>query len=383
MGMPSIRDFAKEAHDPTHYVRLGDDWAVAVADVISSTTLVAQGRDREINFVAGAVVAVLASTMGTPDAPNACQFGGDGAVAVIPPDRKHVAAQVLQALADWAKTEFDIPLRVGMVPVQALAAQGHDVYAALHDFGKGNVFGQFLGSGVPTAEVWVKADAQWRLTPAPGPLPGLEELSCRWRPIASSRGTVLCVIVDPVSKDTAHELLSRIEAELAAIVSTAEASPLGEGQRSILSFPTVHSLSTELKTVRGPKKITRLIMAGMGYLLMKIATRCKGGRLGSLDMTHYKRTQAERSDYRKMAGGPRLVLDVTEDEAERIEAMLASFEKQGLLHYGTSRSDATVMTCLVGDFAADRHVHFVDGAGLGYWRAATVLKNKLKSLSPA
>ena len=37
------------------------------------------------------------------------------------------------------------------------------------------------------------------------------------------------------------------------------------------------------------------------------------------------------------------------------------------------------MTCLVGDFAADRHVHFVDGAGLGYWRAATVLKAKLKA----
>ena len=35
------------------------------------------------------------------------------------------------------------------------------------------------------------------------------------------------------------------------------------------------------------------------------------------------------------------------------------------------------MTCLVGDFAADRHVHFVDGAHLGYWRAATVLKAKL------
>ncbi len=380
MVMPSIRDFSKEAHDPSRYVRLGGDWSVAVADVISSTTLVAQGRDREINFVAGAVVAVMASTMGTPEAPNACQFGGDGAVAVIPPDRKKVAAEVLQALAYWAKEEFDVPLRVGMVPVQDLSEQGHHVYAALHDFGKGNVFGQFLGSGVPVAETWVKADAKWRLDPAPGPLPGLEELSCRWRPIPSGRGTVLCIIIDPVSDDTANAVLSRIEKELTKIVSTTVAAPLGEGQRSELAFPTIHSLLTELKTVRGFNKIKRLSWAFAGFVLMKIATYCKEGKLGSLDMNYYKRTQAERSDYRKMAGGPRFVLDVTEDEAARIDAMLSDLEVQGLIHYGTARSDATVMTCLVGDFAADRHVHFVDGAGLGYWRAATVLKNKLKSL---
>ncbi len=380
MVLPSIRDFSKEAHDPSHYIQLGGDWAVAVADVIASTALVAQGRDREINFVAGAVVAVLASTMGTPDSPNACQFGGDGAVAVVPPDKKTLAAEVLQALAYWAKEEFDIPLRVGMVPVQALNQAKHEVYAALHDFGKGNVFGQFLGSGISQAEIWVKAEAKWRLSPAPGPLPGLEELSCRWRPIPSARGTVLCIIIDPVDKGTSADLLAHIESELSKIVSTAEAAPLGEGQRFKMDYPSSHSLQTELASFKGFSKIVRLLKVLTGTLLMKLALGCKNGRLGPIDMNHYKRAQAERSDYRKMAGGPRLVLDVTIEEAQRIETMLSAFEAQGLLHFGTATSDATVMTCLVGDFAADRHVHFVDGAGLGYWRAATILKGKLKSL---
>lgn len=378
MVMPSIRDFSTEAHDPNRYAELGGDWAIAVADVISSTVLVAQGRDREINFVAGAVVAVLASTMGTPDAPNACQFGGDGAVATIPPDRIALAKTTLQALAHWAKTEFNIPLRVGLVPIRELAAKGHHVYAALHDFGKGNVFGQFLGSGVAVAETWVKADAKWRFDPAPGALPGLEELSCRWRPIPSGRGTVMCIIIDPVEQSTAAPLLATIKTELEAIISTRLAAPLGQGQRSELKIPTWKSLATELKTVPGWRKIPRLLRALVGYVLMKIALQCKNQRLGPLDMTYYKKTQAERSDYRKMAGGPRFILDVTWDEAERIEALLTRFEAEGQIHFGTATAEATVMTCLVGDFAADRHVHFVDGSKLGYWRAATVLKGKLK-----
>ena len=378
MVIPSIRDFSIEAHDPACYAELSGDWAIAVADVIASTILVAQGRDREINFVAGAVVAVLASTMGTPSSPNACQFGGDGAVATIPPDRIALAGKTLQALAHWAKTEFDIPLRVGLVPVHELTAKGHHVYAALHDFGKGNVFGQFLGSGVAVAESWVKSDAKWRLDPAPGELPGLDELSCRWRPIPSARGTVMCIIIDPVEQSTAASLLSTIKTELEAIISTSLAAPLGHGQRTELKIPTWQSLSTELKTQLGWRKIPRLLRALTGYALMKIALHCKNQRLGPLDMPTYKKAQAERSDYRKMAGGPRFILDVTWDEALRITAMLTDFEAKGLINFGTATADATVMTCLVGDFAADRHVHFVDGSKLGYWRAATILKGKLK-----
>ena len=42
----------------------------------------------------------------------------------------------------------------------------------------------------------------------------------------------------------------------------------------------------------------------------------------------------------------------------------------------TARSPEVTITCMVGDFMADRHVHFVDGSGLGFWRAAQVLKAK-------
>ena len=70
------------------------------------------------------------------------------------------------------------------------------------------------------------------------------------------------------------------------------------------------------------------------------------------------------------------MLDLTPGEAERIEAILARAEAAGEIVYGTSRADAATITCLVGNFAADRHVHFVDGAHLGFWRASVELKGK-------
>jgi hypothetical protein len=70
------------------------------------------------------------------------------------------------------------------------------------------------------------------------------------------------------------------------------------------------------------------------------------------------------------------VLDLTLEEADALEAHLASAGAAGLIRYGLARATATTITCLVGDFAADRHIHFVDGADLGFWRASVQFKHQ-------
>lgn len=381
MDLPTIRDFVAHAADPNRYARLGRDWAIAVADVVSSTVLADAGRDREVNFVAGAVVAALSAVTTRPERPAACQFGGDGAIAAIPPDTRTEAADTLAALAHWAEAEMAIPLRVGLVPVADLEDAGLEVRAALLDFGGGNAFGLFLGPGAAAAERWVKAEARRRITPRPGPLPGLDGLSCRWRPVPARRGVVLCVIVDPVDPGPAGlPALARLQAGFEAIVPTDRAAPLGDDGRLVPKLPTLRSLWAEAHTVPPGRRPGRIARALAGSAVLALGDRL-GGRLGPVDVTRYRHALAERSDYRKQAGGPRFVLDVTPDEADRIEAMLAAAEAEGTVISGTARADATVMTCLVGDFQADRHVHFVDGAGLGFWRASVVLKDKARRIS--
>lgn len=376
MSLPAIRDFAQEGYDPARYQTLGPDWFLAVADVEASTKLAGAGRDRDVNFVAGAAVAVLSTVATKPPDMTACQFGGDGAIAAVSPGCEVATRAALAALAYWAQTEIDIPLRVGLVPVKALIDAGHDARAALQDFGGGNVFGQFLGSGIAAADAWVKADGKWRIAPAPGELPGIEGLSCRWQPVPARRGHVLCVIVDPAPGAAGEAALARLLAEFERIVPGATAAPLGDGgDLAPKGIPAWRALRNEMRAQKSGARLARLAAALGGMMILK-TVHALGGRLGRIDTKHYTRTLAERSDHRKLAGGPRFVLDVTDAEEAAIQDALTREEAAGAIAFGTARADSTTITCLVGDFMADRHVHFVDGDGLGFWRAASALKAK-------
>ncbi|MBV5335644.1 DUF3095 family protein, partial [bacterium] len=81
--------------------------------------------------------------------------------------------------------------------------------------------------------------------------------------------------------------------------------------------------------------------------LVKLADM-SGRKLFGFDSRDYRRAVAERCDYRKAAGGPRFVLDVTENEAKAIEALLERYVAAAEIRYGVARSAAAAITCRVG-----------------------------------
>jgi len=375
MLLTRISDFEREAGDQSCYQELDGGWSIAVADVIASTQLALAGRDRDVNFIAACVVAVLTDVMSSEEAPAAIQFGGDGAVAAVPAEHHDAVESALAALAHWSQVQFGIPLRVGLVPVTELKKAGHACYATLHDMGNGNAFGLFLGAGIIVADRWVKEDPLWRLAPKEGELPGIDNLSCRWQPLPAKRGKVMCMIIDP--QDESGEALKQVMASISACVPGGIAAPVGPVQAlAPPAWPSWHSLRRELRLPSASNKFVRVLRAFLGSGVLHLAHRL-GGRLGSVDAERYLKSLVQRTDYRKQAGGPRLVLDVTDEEIDQIERVLRIAEDDGRILFGTSFSDAATMTCLVGDFQADRHVHFVDGEELGFWRASLVLKDKL------
>lgn len=372
-----IFDFDAQAFNLNHYQALPDNWSIAIADVISSTTLAAEGRDKDVNFVAAAAVAVLTQELESDGEPAAIQFGGDGVIAAVPPQHQESVRKRLAALAYWSASLFDISLRVGMVPVANLNAADLPCYASLQVLDQHNAFGLFLGDGIQAADDWVKRDLQWNIEPAESELPGLENLSCRWDPVKSSRGLVVSLIVDPVAKgNLGISALDDVIQRITVLIPANQASPLGNVDAlKPPVIPSWKSVSRELKTQTDKPKIPRIFAAYMSSFILWSVWRL-GGKLGRINAKRYLNSLSRKTDFRKQAGGPRMVLDLTYEEFDTMVKLLNQAEADGGILFGYATSEAATLTCLVGDFQADDHIHFIDGQGLGFWRASVMLKEK-------
>jgi hypothetical protein len=97
---------------------------------------------------------------------------------------------------------------------------------------------------------------------------------------------------------------------------------------------------------------------------------------GSLSSTGY----LHRSRMRERTSMLRTVLDVTPEQAGRIEAWLEDQYRERRLVYGLHRARTALMTCLVFSLEQGEHVHFVDAAGGGFAKAAEGFKARLAAL---
>lgn len=375
MDLPILDDFA-DATDPSRYRRLPGDWALGVCDIVGSTKLAASGRHRDVNFVAAACVAALqAEVAAISPGPVACQFGGDGAIVAVPPQARQAVSRSLAALAQWAADSFGLSLRIGMVQVSALEAQGADVLAALYRVGSDTYYGIFLGSGPVLADRLLKDGALEPIALMAGEIRGLAGLSCRWEPVESAKGTILCLIADPVAGGAeGAATMADLRAAIEAVAPLGMAGPLGEGQGLV---PRLRALPAAIRRERnlrpGPACWLRIVKTVSAGLLVWGLYRLNVG-LGRFTIPDYIGRIARQTDFRRISTGLRLVLDVSVEAADRIEGLLADAHAQGRIRYGTHRSPAAAITCLVFDVVDGHHIHFVDGAGLGLWQAASASK---------
>ena len=102
--------------------------------------------------------------------------------------------------------------------------------------------------------------------------------------------------------------------------------------------------------------------------------------VGPVHLPTYLRELQANTDFRKYDGFLRLVLDVTPDQADAIEAYLGQGFRAGRLVYGSHRASSALMTCLVFSLKAGRHIHFIDGADGGFTTAAQAVKRRLADL---
>lgn len=359
--------------DGLDFTPLPDDWTILISDVVNSTGAIERGEYKSVNMVgAASIVAVLNGCDGV-DVPF--MFGGDGGVVAVPPGAAKAARTRLGALQDQCEALFGLTLRAAAIPVSELRGAGTDVQVRKFQLSGDNHLAMFAGGGLELADKWLKDDTQhsWHLaTEDAGRSLDLEGLSCRWQPLQARNGVMLTIILQTAGdKVTASQINRKLASILGRPIN--DCAPVQNSNLKLAGL-TSANLSMERKALRGRYgRYGALAWTTLTYLFQSLAERYNR-RYAEYNAPKYREELKANTDFRKFDGALRLVIDVNGQQADEIEAFLEQGFQVGDLNYGTWRSEAALMTCLLFDLAQSLHVHFIDGANGGYTQAAKAMK---------
>jgi hypothetical protein len=368
-AIPVFRGFGS-LMDPALYSALPDDWSIGLADVVESTRAIAERRYKAVNMAGASVIAAITNALAGREFPFV--FGGDGASFAVAPHDLARAREALAATAAWVKQDLGLVMRVALVPVSNVRAQGLDVRVARFAPSPNVSYAMFSGGGLGWAEGAMKRGEFAVPVAPPGSQPDLSGLSCRFEEIPSVRGLILSVLVVPAPGAEPAIFRQLIEDVIALVEKSPDAGrPVPPGGPEIRWPPK--GLDFEARAKRGgPLMMRRLGVLGhtlFAFLIMRF-----GIRVGGFVPQTYVRQVVENSDFRKYDDGLRMILDCTPEIAQALEQRLVAAASQGITRYGLHRQDAAMMTCFTPSALRSDHVHFIDGARGGYASAATALK---------
>lgn len=369
-NLPKYSDFS-EMSDAGNYTPVPDDWWVGTSDVKGSTEAVQNGKYKTVNMVGAAVISAQINTHGGVAFPYI--FGGDGASFAVPPSWKDRAAEALAAVKLWAHEEFEMVLRVGMVPMSKVRAAGFDVKVARFQASEGVDYAMFSGGGLNWAELQMKA-GNHSVPEAPhGSTPDLTGLSCRWSHMPSRNGVILSMIVIPQDDVPWHrftELVARVLERTSRIAENGH--PSGKEGPGV-SWPPIGA-TLEAHAQRGQGSLGKARCKALFESLVAWVLIKTGLKVGGFDARRYRRIVGENADFRKFEDGLKMTLDCDSATEADLRAMLENGVKDGIIRFGLHAQSEAMLTCIVPSIMEDNHVHFVDGASGGYTAASRYLK---------
>ena len=368
-AIPVFRGFAS-LMDPALYSRLPDDWTIGVADIVESTRAIANQRYKAVNMAGAAVIASVANALEGREFPFV--FGGDGASFAVAPDDLDRAREALAATAAWVRQDLDLVMRVALVPVAAVRAQGLDVRVARFGPSPNLSYAMFSGGGLGWAEAAMKRGEFAVAAAPPGAQPDLTGLSCRFEEIPARHGLMLSVLVVPGRGADPAAFRQVIEDVIGLVERSPDAGrPVPPGGPGLRWPPP--GLEYEARARRGGTLLQRRAIA-LAFTLFAYVVFRFGIKVGGFVPQTYLRQVVENSDFRKYDDGLRMILDCTPQLEAALTRRLAAAASDGIVRYGLHRQDAAMMTCFTPSAMRSDHVHFIDGARGGYASAATALK---------
>ncbi len=360
--------------DDVHFAEVPDSWCVVLTDVRGSTKAIQEGRYKDVNLIGAASVTCVLNALETYEIPFV--FGGDGATLLISKEYLEDVKKELENLQSLAQREFNLELRVGIVPVSTLRTHGADLRVGKYQLSPGNVTAQFKGTGLTLAEEMIKKGKPGGATmiapPKNAPPPKLEGLSCRLSSLDTKKGKILSILIKPKTPDTLNYVLKELRRILNDDFMTA--SPVSS-ERLRWDWPPA-TLRSEVALRGETGHLVEFLKTAFITLVLKICITWDIP-IGGFKPGIYKKELVTNSDFKKFDETLRMVIDCTQAQDAAIEALLTKLSQEDKIVFGLHRSAQAIVTCMVKSASQNRHIHFVDGGDGGYALAAVQLKKNL------
>jgi len=366
-----------------NFVPVPEDWYVLVTDIAGSTRAIKQGRYKEVNFLGACAIVALLNIAGDLEIPFV--FGGDGASILVPGFLLPQAQQALLANRELADREFNLELRVGVVPVSVVTAD-YELNIARLRISENYTQAVFRGGGITYAADLVKnaaTAALYRLEASNlAPDADFSGLECRWQDIPSRYGEIVTLMVMATAPSASQrdriyrEVIDQIEDIFG---DEATINPIAPKTLNLSFNPQMLGMEAKVRASQegwwGRWLYLAAIWLGnvLGLVLMAFDIKTP-----EVDWGKYKTIVAEASDYRKFDDLLRMVISGRPNQSQRLSRYLEKKYQEGRLVYGIHISDSALMTCLVFE-RGGRQVHFVDGGDGGYALAAEAMKQRMKA----
>lgn len=371
-SVPVFADF-EGVTDERNYQPLPEGWVLAMADIVGSTKAIAAGRYKDVNMAGASVISAVLNAVGKGDYPFV--FAGDGALIALPAALESRAREALAATQVWVEEDLDLMLRIAIVPIADIRAQGLDVRVARYSASPYVTYAMFSGGGTIWAEKNMKMGLYGVKKAAPGTRPDLTGLSCRWSPIEARNGEIVSIIAVPGEAGPGPEFQALVSGIVAI---TAEQNRNGhpvpaDGPELAFSMKGINREvnATAPKGKRLRQRIFILLQLGVVVFLHKF-----GITFGHFNARRYKQDVSGNSDFRKFDDGLKMTIDVDAAHLARIETLLKQAQENGVARYGLHRQSSALMTCFVPTPLSRDHMHFIDGAAGGYAVAASQITGK-------
>jgi len=381
-NLPVLENFVDITNGENFYP-VPQDWAVIITDIADSTKAIETGKYKDVNLLGACSIIVILNLVGELEIPFV--FGGDGASILIPPKFIPDAERALLAVQKMASEEFNLNLRIGIAPLEAIASN-YDIRIAKLRISDNYTQAILRGGGISYATTLVK-DKSTNSLYSPKlnhqyAIADFSGLECRWQDIPTRHEEILSLIVQVTAPSQTQidnlyrEVINQIDhiygkgTECHPVVT--ENLQLAFQRKSLLSETRVFAaFQGRIKQTLYLWKLRLINLLGLVFMTFNIKT-------GSFNWGDYKQIVSEATDFKKFDDVLRMVISGKTKQRHKLTDYLEKKFQEGRLVYGFHVSDRALMTCLV--FERDgRQVHFVDGADGGYALAAKQMKELMKS----